>query len=107
MYSFEKGAPTLSWHITQQLLFSAHGDVLVLLDCCNASLLTKGTKAHGRFELVAASAIGAKTPIPGKKSFTRALIKELKKNAASGIYADELASRLREEENVTGRYITL
>lgn len=100
--SFENGGPTLSWHITQQILFAARGDVLVLLDCCNASLLTKGTKDGGRFELIAASAKGAKTPVPGKKSFTRVLIKELKKHATDGIDANELADRLREDDRITG-----
>ncbi|KAG6353630.1 hypothetical protein INS49_005338 [Diaporthe citri] len=104
--AFETGGPTLSWHITQQIPFAAHGDVLVLLDCCNASLLTRRTKDGGRFELLAASAKGAKTPIPGRKFFTRALIKELKKHAAVGIDADELADRLREDDRITdGRFV--
>jgi hypothetical protein len=77
-------------------------DVLVLLDCCNASLLTKGTKEKGRLELLAASAKGAKTPITGKKSFTRAFITELKKHAEEGIDADELGHWMRENDNVTG-----
>ncbi|CAN9175470.1 unnamed protein product [Alternaria alternata] len=52
--AFEKGGPTVQWHIVQQLLFAATGDVLLLLDCCFASLIKKGQKSKGRFELIAA-----------------------------------------------------
>ncbi|OIW24415.1 hypothetical protein CONLIGDRAFT_685394 [Coniochaeta ligniaria NRRL 30616] len=100
--AFEKGGPTLSWHVAQQLLFSARGDVLLILDCCHASLITRGSKTDGgRFELIAASAIGALTPLPGRKSFTTALTRVLREHAAEGISSESLASKLREDPKVT------
>ncbi|KAK0707028.1 hypothetical protein B0T26DRAFT_744079 [Lasiosphaeria miniovina] len=80
----------------------AEGDVLLVLDCCNASLITRGSKDDGgRFELIAASAKGAKTPVPGRKSFTRALIRLLGQHAEKGISSESLASKLREDEKIT------
>ncbi|KAF4962743.1 hypothetical protein FSARC_9191 [Fusarium sarcochroum] len=100
--AYVKGGPTLSWHVTQQLLFSAPGDVLLILDCCHASLITRGSKdGDGRFELIAASAKGAKTAEPGRRSFTTALIKLLKQNSKNGMSSESLASELREDTKIT------
>ncbi|GKU05625.1 hypothetical protein FLAG1_06314 [Fusarium langsethiae] len=105
--AFEKGGPTVSWYVTQQLLFSAPGDVLLILDCCHASLITVGSKhGEGRFELIAASAKGARTPVPGRRSFTRALIRLLKEHSKTGISSESLASELREDPKVTGKLKT-
>jgi hypothetical protein len=106
--AFAEGGPTLRWHLAQQLLFSARGDVLLILDCCNASLITRGYKNDGgRFELIAASAIGAQTPAPGRTSFTRALTKLLRQHAMHGISSESLASKLREDDRITGEYACL
>ncbi|WXC58110.1 hypothetical protein SNK03_004008 [Fusarium graminearum] len=100
--AFGRGGPTVSWHVTQQLLFSAVGDVLLILDCCHASLITGGSKdGEGRFELIAASAKGAKTPVPGRRSFTRALIRLLKEHVNTGISSESLTSELREDPKIT------
>ncbi|KAF5008703.1 hypothetical protein FDECE_5030 [Fusarium decemcellulare] len=100
--AFEQGGQTLSWHVPQQLLFSAPGDVLLILDCCHASLITRGFKdGDGRFELIAASAKGAKTPVPGRRSFTRALIRSLKQHSNEGISSESLASEIREDPKIT------
>lgn len=102
--AFGRGGPTVSWHVTQQLLFSAVGDVLLILDCCHASLITGGSKdGDGRFELIAASAKGAKTPVPGRRSFTRALIRLLKEHVNTGISSESLTSELREDPKITGK----
>jgi hypothetical protein len=102
--AFEQGGPTIPWYITQQLLFSAPGDVLLILDCCQASLITRGIKdGDGRFELIAASAKGAKTPAPGRKSFTRGLIRLLQEHASAGVSSESLASYLREDPKITGK----
>ena len=106
--AFERGGPTLSWHVTQQLLFCAQGDVLLILDCCEASLITGGSKDDGgRFELIAASAKGRKTPVPGRRSFTRAVIRLLGQNAKEGISSESLASKLREDNKITGKSYSL
>lgn len=97
--------PKLSWNEGQQLLFSAPGDVLLILDCCNASLIALGSKDEGsRFELIAASAKDGKTPVPGTKSFTTTLTKLLKLHADEGISSENLSSELREHRKITGMY---
>ncbi|RMJ16568.1 hypothetical protein CDV36_003721 [Fusarium kuroshium] len=94
--------PKLSWNEGQQLLFSAPGDVLLILDCCNASLIALGSKDEGsRFELIAASAKDGRTPVPGTKSFTTTLTKLLKLHADEGISSENLSSELREHRKIT------
>jgi hypothetical protein len=100
--AFENGGPALPWHVAQQLLFAALGDVLLILDCCNGSLITPGIKNNGgRFELIAASAKGIDTPAGGN-SFTRSLIRLLKRHAKEGISSQSLASKLREDYRIRG-----
>ncbi|RSL88383.1 hypothetical protein BHE90_000052 [Fusarium euwallaceae] len=100
--ALEEGGPSLSWNAGQQILFSAPGDVLLILDCCFASLITPGLKNQGtRFELIAASARSARTPMPGPRSLTRVLTKVLKEHADEGISSENLSSRLRENNKIT------
>jgi hypothetical protein len=88
------------------LLFAALGDVLLILDCCNASLISKGSKGSGRFQLLAASARGVPTAVPGKKSFTTALVRVLKKRCRDGVSVNHyLGSMLREDEKLTGKRV--
>ncbi|KAM7216772.1 hypothetical protein V8F06_007882 [Rhypophila decipiens] len=94
--AYVKNGPSLSWHTAQQLLFSAEGDVLLLLDCCNAASIAKGAKETGRFEMIAACAKNALTVPPSRSSFTRVLIDELRRRAHTGIFVDILASEMRE-----------
>lgn len=72
-----QGGPTLIWSDIQSSCFDAVGDVLLILDCCHATLLKKGHKIDGRFEVLAACAKGLETPLPGEGSFTWALLKVL------------------------------
>ncbi|KAK4184109.1 hypothetical protein QBC35DRAFT_517793 [Podospora australis] len=100
--AFERAGPKLPWHVTQQQLFSTRGDVLLILDCCDASLIARGDKDDGgRFELIAACAKKAATPFPGRMSFTAALIRTLKQHAEKDISSESLASKLREDPKVT------
>ena len=48
--------------------------MLLVLDCCHATLITRGVKQRGRFEVLAACAKGLETPLPGSESFTQALL---------------------------------
>lgn len=82
--SHKEGGPILSWWKAQQLLYDAVGDVLVVLDCCNAALVVEGEKDEGKFEILGASAKGIRTPEPGKSSFTTILIKHIKRSLNSG-----------------------
>ncbi|KAJ4209561.1 hypothetical protein NW759_013417 [Fusarium solani] len=106
----DKNEPALSWNEGQQLLFSAPGDVLLILDCCHASLIAVGSKDEGsRFELIAASATAkdrqnaetTMTPVPGPHSFTRILTRLLKKHASEGISSENLCSEIREDGKIT------
>ncbi|OTA84866.1 hypothetical protein M434DRAFT_36271 [Hypoxylon sp. CO27-5] len=99
-WALEDGGPSLSWHITQQLLFHANSDVLLLLDCCDAALIARGTKETGRFEMIAACARNCKTVAPSSESFTRALIKELEPHAEEGIATPELSSKISENKKI-------
>ncbi|KAI1360146.1 hypothetical protein F5Y08DRAFT_55348 [Xylaria arbuscula] len=75
------GDPTLQWYRIQDQLddLKTHDtDILLLLDCCFAA---QAARAHntlgGRFEILAASAMGMETPPPGNTSFTAILLKEI------------------------------
>jgi hypothetical protein len=97
-----KGGPSLIWSHIQSSCFDALGDVLLILDCCHATLLTKGQKLGGRFEVLAACAKGLETPVPGPQSFTAALLKVLSKETIEkGITAERLCARM--EEHTRGK----
>jgi hypothetical protein len=104
----EIGGPTLFWSSSQRLLHAAIGDVLIILDCCNAALVEKGLKdgrkRYGRLEMIAASAKGVKTPYPGKRSFTTILMKEVKAHIENGITAKTLHGLVLESILSTGKY---
>jgi hypothetical protein len=52
---------------------------LLILDCCFAAQAGRGTdRRPGQVELIAAAAMGMKTPMPGPGSFTRTVIKEMR-----------------------------
>jgi hypothetical protein len=102
-HRFEDRGPTISWHDSQKLLFHAVGDVLLILDTCNAAMIAKGTKPSGRFEMIAASAKGFKTPVPGRSSFTKLLTEELRRQSQSGVSVLHLCSLLLENDRITGK----
>ncbi|CAN9458410.1 unnamed protein product [Alternaria alternata] len=97
-----KGGPSLIWSHIQSSCFDALGDVLLILDCCHATLLTKGQKLGGRFEVLAACAKGLETPVPGPQSFTAALLEVLSKETVEkGITAERLCARMEEHTRET------
>ena len=65
--------------------------MLLILDCCHgAQAMRESSKDRvipGNVELLAACAMGVKTPLPGPYSFTSKLIKELERNVQSHGYA--------------------
>lgn len=63
--------------------------MLLILDCCHATLFSKGCKNEGRFEILAACAKGLETPLPGEGSFTWALLKAFSKE----VLRDGIAAR--------------
>lgn len=80
--SKKEGGPSLDWAELQPILYAAEGDVLVLLDCCHAAIKTRGT-ASGKMEILAACASGARTPAPGKLSFTSVFVRQVRKRLES------------------------
>ena len=99
-----EGGSTLSWWKAQQLLYDAVGDVLVVLDCCDAALVVEGEKDEGKFEILGASAKGIRTPEPGKSSFTTILIKHIKRLLKSGddVNVRRIHGELLRKSNLTG-----
>ena len=73
----------MNWFDLQPALYLAHGDVLVILDCCHAALKTRGAK-QGKMEILAACGSGSRVPEPGRLSFTSVLIRQIRKRLKSG-----------------------
>lgn len=72
----------MTWTDVQPTLLSAEGDVLLLLDCCHASLAVRSL--HGAtVEVLAACALNVRALGVGKQSFTTALLSELRRVARS------------------------
>ncbi|KAF4629756.1 hypothetical protein G7Y89_g8388 [Cudoniella acicularis] len=73
-----QGGPTLEWFRVQEDLMMTDSHILLLFDCCFAAQAGRARNNRpSRIELLAAAAMGVQTPMPGKKSFTMALIREL------------------------------
>ncbi|KAF2001715.1 hypothetical protein P154DRAFT_562433 [Amniculicola lignicola CBS 123094] len=100
--AMRRGGPTLNWSDIQPSCFDALGDVLLILDCCHATLITKGQKIAGRFEILAACAKGLETPLPGEGSFTWALLKVLSETELKpGISVSELRGQMDDHTRET------
>jgi hypothetical protein len=70
--------PTLEWFRIQEDLMTAESHILLLFDCCFAAQAGRARQQRpSRIELLAAAAMGMETPMPGHRSFTMALIREL------------------------------
>ncbi|CAG9981791.1 unnamed protein product [Clonostachys byssicola] len=74
----QSGGPTLDWWRIQDEIKNCESDKMLLLDCCYAAQAARDRDtANGKFEILAAAAMGVKTPAPGDSSFTQILIKEM------------------------------
>jgi hypothetical protein len=95
----QSGPPTLNWFDIQPSLEKSQGDVLLIFDCCHASLAAKG-RAPGRLGLLAASSAGGKTPNPGPFSFTQLLKEELERalDESNGVRVLELHRRIAQND---------
>ncbi|OCL03582.1 hypothetical protein AOQ84DRAFT_392174 [Glonium stellatum] len=83
----EKGPATVKWFEIQGHLQYAKSDVLLILDCCFAlrasqPQLSPQSEANPiqSYQLLAASSHREPTPLPGKRSFTNALLRRLKEH---------------------------
>ncbi|KAF8851256.1 hypothetical protein BDZ45DRAFT_750839 [Acephala macrosclerotiorum] len=73
----EQGGPILRWSDVQPALNAADGDMLLLLDCCHASLAARSLRSP-EIEILAACAMNLTTAGVGRRSFTSAIISQLK-----------------------------
>ena len=65
----------MPWYAVQALVQKAKSDVLLLLDCCAATIGAFPASQSDRVvEIIAACAFGAWAPIPGPHSFRRTVI---------------------------------
>ncbi|KAK8061061.1 hypothetical protein PG997_015282 [Apiospora hydei] len=82
---FEAGGSTLRWYKIQELMRESSADILLILDCCFAAQAARGRNdRRGRFEILAAAAMGMPTRGPGKKSFTTVLLEDIHEEVAKG-----------------------
>ena len=83
--SLAEEGPTVDWSIIQPKLGHVQAHVLLLLDCCFAAQAVRaGNRAiPSNVELMAASAMGVKTILPGPTSFTALLIYHIEAELAS------------------------
>ncbi|RDW74874.1 hypothetical protein BP6252_06016 [Coleophoma cylindrospora] len=72
------------WHEAEPIIKTADADVLFIFDCCFAGNMAKvedRAYSERKFEFLAACASTSVTPMPGKRSFTSALIWALERLA--------------------------
>ncbi len=81
-YRKEQGGPILRWSDVQPALGAADGDMLLLLDCCHASLAARSLRSP-EIEILAACAMNLTTAGVGRRSFTSAIISQLKEVSGS------------------------
>jgi hypothetical protein len=70
-------ASTVKWTSHQTLLENSKSDVLLLLDCCQATGGGGNIEPGTSKEIIAACGFGSAAPGVGQHSFSRALIEEL------------------------------
>jgi hypothetical protein len=79
------GEPTLEWYKIQDQIRASETDILLLLDCCYAAQAARHReRTKGKFEILAAAAMGVETPAPGVNSFTSILLREIASAVDSG-----------------------
>ncbi|KAK4205083.1 hypothetical protein QBC40DRAFT_65783 [Triangularia verruculosa] len=93
------GGPTVEWSLIQDHIraINSKTDILLLLDCCYAAQAARDREnKRGRLEIIAAAGMGVKTPGPGPRSFTTALIKQMEKaiEEKGSVVVQELHFRL-------------
>jgi hypothetical protein len=76
----------IKWFEIQPILEQHPSEVFLVLDCCFGAQAgrTSRSSVPPNVELLAACAMNLQTPLPNSKSFTKALIKELKAMLESG-----------------------
>ncbi|KAJ2990468.1 hypothetical protein NUW58_g2932 [Xylaria curta] len=82
------GEPVLNWYMIQDQfdhIKTSDTDILLLLDCCFAAQAGRARNtSHGQLDIMAASAMGMKTPEPGDTSFTSILLREIRHTMENG-----------------------
>lgn len=97
----KKHLDVLVWNMTETLLLPAEADVLEVFDCCYAGQLGLRTKGQRSFEYLAATGEMGSTKVPGKDSFTSALmyaLKALARERGDGRFTTvELLNKIKDE----------
>ncbi|KAI4190130.1 MAG: hypothetical protein L6R41_000999 [Letrouitia leprolyta] len=84
--ALSREGPTVDWSIIQPKFVHAKAEVLLLLDCCFAAQAARNNQnksVPANVELLAACAMGCKSPPPGPYSFTSHLMKQLESLTAT------------------------
>ncbi|KAI4194485.1 MAG: hypothetical protein LQ350_007736 [Teloschistes chrysophthalmus] len=84
--ALSQGGSTVDWSIIQPKLGHAKAEVLLLLDCCFAAQAARNSQNRAippNLELLAACAMGRKSPPPGPDSFTSHVIRQLRASLAA------------------------
>lgn len=102
------GEPQVDWFEIQPTLARCRCDVLLIFDCCHASLATKG-RDEGRLEVLAATDDAGRTPEPGPHSFTHFLVQILQQACGEkkGIRVLEIQKLLNERACRNPFYINM
>lgn len=94
MESLERQVETqVVWNRVEHCLVGQEADILLIFDCCYAGALLKQNRGRQTFEFLGACDEEEKTPKPGKKSFTSAMIWALEGLAKKGIGFDSKGLR--------------
>ncbi|KAK3361027.1 hypothetical protein B0T24DRAFT_643367 [Lasiosphaeria ovina] len=105
------GEPLVDWFEIQPTLFRCRSDVLLILDCCHASLAATKGRDEGRLEILAATDDAGRTPRPGPSSFTHFLVGILQQEARDaprgGVRVVELQKRLNDVASRNPFYISM
>lgn len=96
----EKRFASIEWSSVELILSKTKSDVLEIFDCCHAGLLCAQAEYRSftrSFEILTACAHHQRTPAPGPRSFTTALIRALKELVCKeGFSTEQLHSKLKE-----------
>lgn len=91
------------------MLMRTQADVLLILDCCYASLAGKGRDSGSRVDLLAAAPDGGTTPSPGPYSFTQHFVNVIKQGLQDGseLQISNIASLIHKLSSQTPVYLPL
>ncbi|KAI9685827.1 MAG: Phosphatidylinositol-4-phosphate 5-kinase [Bathelium mastoideum] len=96
----QKSHNSVMWNEAEKIIVGSEADVLLIFDCCYAGLIGRAHDLN-RFETLAACTADSRTHIPGKSSFTAALIWALEQLYSEKQFftSSELRARITEHQH--------